>query len=226
MTAFGEQVAGVAALADPTRRRLYEFVAAQSDPVSRDDAAVAAGVKRPLAAFHLDKLVDEGLLDVEFRRLSGRTGPGAGRPSKLYRRSLREFEVTLPPREYDVVGAVLAAGIQRSVETGEEVVGCIRQVAYEVGRGLPDAADREAVQMVVSTLGEHGYEPRVEGGSVVLGNCPFHALSKEFTQLVCGMNLALCQGLSEAANLPDAGLEPQLDPADGRCCVMFVASRA
>src|SRR5688572_23393082 len=119
---FERQVSGVAALADPVRRRLYEHVVAQPAAVSRDEAAAAAGIKGPLAAFHLDKLVGEGLLDVEYRRLSGRTGPGAGRPSKLYRRSAQEFDVTLPPREYDVVGHILAAGIQRSAETGQDVL--------------------------------------------------------------------------------------------------------
>ena len=86
---FAADVAGVAALADPVRRRLYEHVVSRAGAVGRDEAAAAAGIKRPLAAFHLDKLVAEGLLDVEYRRLTGKTGPGAGRPAKLYRRATR-----------------------------------------------------------------------------------------------------------------------------------------
>ena len=221
---FEGQVAGVAALSDPVRRRLYEHVVAQADAVSRDEAATAAGIKRALAAFHLDKMVDEGLLEVEYRRLSGRTGPGAGRPSKLYRRSAREFDVTLPPRQYDVVGHVLAAGIQRSVETGEHVVDAVRAVAFRSGEQLGQGADRDAIDALLDTLHEHGYEPRPEDGDVALINCPFHALSQEFTELVCGMNLALCQGLADAVHLEDAGLEPRLLPEEGRCCVRFVAT--
>ena len=86
---FAEQVAGVAALAEPVRRDLYRFVVAQAGPVSRDQAGEGVGVPRHTAKFHLDKLVEEGLLDTEFRRLGDRQGPGAGRPTKLYRRSRR-----------------------------------------------------------------------------------------------------------------------------------------
>jgi predicted ArsR family transcriptional regulator len=220
---FEHDVAGVAALADPVRRRLYEHVVGQPDAVGRDEAAAAAGIKRPLAAFHLDKLVDEGLLEVEYRRLTGRTGPGAGRPAKLYRRSQREFDVTLPPREYDLVGQILAAGIQRAAEGGGEVLTCVRQVAFERGEQLAPGPDADAVEALMATLREHGFEPRREDGGIVLANCPFHALAQDFTELVCGMNLALCQGLSAAVGLDRAGLEPTLQPQDERCCVTFVA---
>src|SRR5690606_669386 len=98
---FEEQVAGVAALNDPVRRALYRFVADSAEAVSREQAASAVGVQKALAAFHLDKLADEGLLEFEFKRLTGRRGPGAGRPAKLYRRSARQIDLSLPPREYD-----------------------------------------------------------------------------------------------------------------------------
>lgn len=223
---FSEQLAGVAALADPVRRRLYEHLVAQPDAVSRDEAAEAAGIKRPLAAFHLDKMVDEGLLEVEYRRLSGRTGPGAGRPSKLYRRSAREFDVTLPPREYDVVGRVLAAGIQRAADTGEDVLTSVRSAAFAGGQELGRGGQGDALDALLSTLSEHGYEPRPEDGGVALINCPFHALSQDFTSLVCGMNLALCQGLADAVELGAVGLEPRLQPQPDRCCVAFVPTEA
>jgi predicted transcriptional regulator len=98
----------VAALGEPARRTLYAYVAAQDRPVSRDEAAGATGMKRPTAAFHLDRLVADGLLEVAFARLSGRTGPGAGRTAKLYARSGRQFAVSLPPRRYELAGEVLA----------------------------------------------------------------------------------------------------------------------
>ena len=84
---FEEQIAGVASLAEPQRRALYRFVVDRSDAVSKDEAAAAMGVARSVAAFHLDRLVADGLLTTEFRRLTGRQGPGAGRPAKLYRRA-------------------------------------------------------------------------------------------------------------------------------------------
>src|SRR3954452_16102013 len=106
--------AGIGALADDTRRGLYSYVASQPQPVGREQAATALGLAMHTANFHLDRMVAEGLLEVEYRRLSGRTGPGAGRPSKLYRRAAREFAVSLPPRRYDLVGDILAAAVTRA----------------------------------------------------------------------------------------------------------------
>src|SRR6476661_2344927 len=83
----GDAIAAAAVLAEPVRRALYEHVADRDAPVDRDEAAAATGIGRPLAAFHLDRLVAAGLLEVEYRRRSGRTGPGAGRPAKFYRRT-------------------------------------------------------------------------------------------------------------------------------------------
>ncbi len=191
---FDQQVAGVAALADEVRRRVYEHVAGQSEAVSRDAAADAAGIKRSLAAFHLDKLVAEGLLEVEYRRLTGRTGPGAGRPAKLYRRAARQFDVTLPPREYDLAGHVLAAAVQRAAGTGEDVITSLRAVAFEHGRELASDERGGSVDAAVQVLRTHGFEPRRDGDGIVLANCPFHALAQEFTQLVCGMNVELAAG--------------------------------
>src|ERR671927_468689 len=112
------QVAAVAALAEPTRRRLYEHVVRQSEPVSRDEAAAATDVPRATVAFHLDKLVDEGLLDVVYERRTGRTGPGAGRPSKLYRRAECDVTVSLPERRYDLAGGLLAAAMEEAQTSG------------------------------------------------------------------------------------------------------------
>ena len=120
---FAERVTGLAALADPIRRELYLFVAAQPEPVSRDRAAEGVAVPRHTAKFHLDKLVEQGLLATEFQRLSGRQGPGAGRPTKLYRRSGRELSVTLPARRYDLAGQLLASAIDDSTRTGTPVAG-------------------------------------------------------------------------------------------------------
>lgn len=221
MSNRSEQISGVAALAEHVRRRLYDYVASQPDAVGRDDAAAAVGIKRPLAAFHLDKLVDEGLLDVEYRRLTGRTGPGAGRPAKLYRRSERQIDLSFPPRAYDLAAGLLAAAVQRSADTGEDVKSALHSVATERGLALAGDKDDDALEALWRTLLGLGYEPRDDGSEVILANCPFHALAQEFRPLVCGMNLALCQGLAEGLELPVAGLRPRLQPHEGRCCVVF-----
>jgi predicted ArsR family transcriptional regulator len=119
---FAAQVSGVGALAEPARRALYLYVVAQPEPVSRDQAAAGAGLPRHTAKFHLDKLVADGLLDTEYRRLSGRRGPGAGRPTKLYRRSGRQVAVTLPPRHYDLAGQILARAVEDAARDGVPIL--------------------------------------------------------------------------------------------------------
>jgi predicted ArsR family transcriptional regulator len=229
---FAAQVSGVAALAEPVRRDLYRYVAAQPGAVSRDDAAAGVGLARHTAKFHLDRLVEEGLLEVEFRRLTGRVGPGAGRPTKLYRRSDVELSVELPERSYDVAGAMLAQAIEESVRAGSSAVDALRRVAAErgtvLGRQARDRAgarpSRQALlDAAVETMARNGYEPRADGTTVTLANCPFHRLASEHMDLVCGMNLAMLGSL--VADLDGAGLSAGLEPAPDRCCVVLAQNR-
>lgn len=222
MDEFVSQVSGVSALAEPARRALYLYVAAQPEAVSRDQAAEGADLPRHTAKFHLDKLVEEGLLDTEFRRLSGRRGPGAGRPTKLYRRSAREVTVTLPPRHYDLAGQILAHAVDAAARDGIPVLEAVQQAAAECGRRLgageqPRDGGSSPLDDLAVTLAGHGYEPRVQDGVLVLANCPFHALAREHTALVCGMNLHLITAMLD--ELGHTEVQARLDPAAGRCCV-------
>jgi predicted ArsR family transcriptional regulator len=225
---FAAQVSGVGALAEPARRDLYLFVVAQPEPVSRDQAAAGVGLPRHTAKFHLDRLVDEGLLETEFRRLSGRTGPGAGRPAKLYRRSGRQVSVQLPERRYDLAGQILAKALEDAAREGRPVLESLRDAAAGAGRDLAaeaaaDPADApEALVRVAEILAAQGYEPRIQDGDVVLANCPFHALAREHTELVCGMNHDVIAALLDELGVP--GVTARLDPAPGRCCVTLGAA--
>jgi predicted ArsR family transcriptional regulator len=194
-------VEAIALLQDPVRRRLYEFVSAQQEDVSRNEAAEAAGVQRTLAAFHLDKLVDAGLLDAVFRRPEGRSGPGAGRPAKFYRRSDTEFAVSLPARDYRTAALVFAE-VAEGLRLDKEVL----ESARRVGRSVK--GDLEEV------LVDRGYEPYEDEGFLRLRNCPFHQLAEEFPLLVCGMNLALLEGLTEGTEWT-----ARMEAVKGRCCV-------
>jgi predicted ArsR family transcriptional regulator len=223
MDAVGTEVAAVAALAEPTRRRLYDHVVRQAEPVGRDEVSAAVGVPRATVAFHLDRLVDDGLLDVHYERRSGRTGPGAGRPAKLYRRSERAVTVSLPERRYDLAGELLAAALAEADVSGERPRAVLDRLARQRGRELGAAAGapggREAVLRVVEA---HGFEPRVAEDGVVLANCPFHTLARQHTDLVCGMNLRLLEGLLEG--VPGTGLAARLRPGVGACCVRMEAT--
>jgi len=223
------QISGVAALNDPVRRALYEVVSNSLDAVGRDQAAEAVGVQRALAAFHLDKLADEGLLDVEFRRLTGRSGPGAGRPAKLYRRSAKQIELSLPPREYDVAGMLLARAIDDAGPDGD-VRAALARASFSFGEQLGGEAARRAGarrsrarqrDALLDVLRERGFEPHVVDGEIVLANCPFHALAQQFQDLVCGMNLHVMEGARSALALDQESLQPVLAPEAGMCCVRF-----
>jgi predicted ArsR family transcriptional regulator len=217
---FSAEVAGISALAEPARRSLYLYVAEQPDPVSREQAASACELPLHSAKFHLDRLVDEGLLDVTYRRLTGRTGPGAGRTSKLYQRSNREVSVSLPERRYELVGDILAAAVDRSTAEGVSVRDAVEEVAALRGRALAEAAETNGgtdLERSSRVLGENGYEPRLTDGDVCLANCPFDRLAREHTELVCGMNVALVGGVLDG--LGCESLEAVLEPAPGLCCV-------
>lgn len=210
--------AGIGVLADDTRRALYEYVVAQREPVSREQAATAVDVPVHRASFHLDRLVTEGLLETEFRRLTGRTGPGAGRPSKLYRRSDREFAVSLPARRYELVGEILAAAFARATggaELDRALDECAREEGLDVGSavtGLDGSLDTLA-----EVLAGQGYEPHRQERAVVLANCPFDTLARRHTDLVCGLNQTFVQGVADGLG---CAARACLEPAEDRCCVV------
>jgi predicted ArsR family transcriptional regulator len=223
---FGSRVTSIAALAEPVRRDLYQFVASQTEPVSRERAAAGVGVALHVAKFHLDKLVDDELLEFDYRRPPGRRGPGAGRPSKVYRRSAREVAVSLPERHYELVGRLLAEAVTRSQLEGEPVAGGLRNAAQTTGCSLAEKilgrtghkVDQTKLQDAVMTeLEGQGYEPRREPDGIIMVNCPFHSLAVEYTDLICGINLAIMQGLLDG--LEGSGLEAKLDPVEDQCCV-------
>ena len=208
------QVAGVAALGNPLSRQAYQL-AVQWRWVSKDTVAEVLEVARSVAAFHLDKLVDAGLLTTRFERISGRTGPGAGRPAKLYGRSDREIEVSLPPRRYDLAGLLLASAVARASTSGEPVGEAVSEVARDAGQAVGKQARRRGG--LVGALAGHGYEPREESGEISLVNCPFHALADEHRGLVCGMNLDFLSGVLDG--LGERRRTAVLDPVPGFCCV-------
>ena len=211
-TALPGRVAAVTALADPARLALYELVTRSAEPIGRDAAAEAVGLSRSTAAFHLERLATLGLVQVEYRRLSGRTGPGSGRPAKLYRRAEAEISVSLPERHYDLAGDVLAGAIEQSIETGLPVRETLRAVAGETGRRRGAASASLPV-----ALEENGFEPCADGDDLVLGNCPFHRLAQKHTDIVCELNYELVRGLADGCG--DADHAVQSEPGAGRCCI-------
>jgi predicted ArsR family transcriptional regulator len=219
--------ASLGALEDDVRRRMYLFIRDQARPVSRDEAAKEAGISRKLAAFHLDKLVDRGLLRAHYARPPGRGGPGAGRPSKLYEPADGELSLSIPERRYDLLGGILVDAIEsRSPE--ESASDAVRRVARRVGedlgreirrtRRLYPAGPERALSVARDVLRDHGFEPYAgAGGQLELRNCPFHVLARRAPELVCGLNQAFVDGLLRG--LGNETVMAALEPQPGQCCV-------
>jgi predicted ArsR family transcriptional regulator len=225
------QLAEIAPLGDPVRRRLFAYVVGRPDVVGREEAARAVGISRPAAAFHLEKLVDGGLLEAGYRRLSGRGGPGAGRPARVYWRPAREVHIDVPPRDYELVARFLLRGL----DTGgsEKVIDQAREAAREFGRELGAEARLRAGRRPThdrlrsalrTVLEERGFESQLVNAELCLRNCPFDSLSDVYRDLVCPMNLAMMQGMLEG--LGASGLEAAFEPRPERCCVVFKPTTA
>lgn len=222
-----DELAVITSLGEPTRRALYDHVVTDGGWVSRDEAAEALGLGRGTAAHHLERLADDGLLEVDYQRRSGRQGPGAGRPAKLYRRAGRDFDVSLPPRDYELAGRVLADAVDAARTKGTDIAMALSAAAAAEGRRLAGAVrdrlrgdDEPATRRraVLDALLGLGYEPVVcDDGTIALRNCPFDHLSQHHTELICGMNLTL---LDAAVHEVDrTGLRAALEPGEGSCCV-------
>jgi predicted ArsR family transcriptional regulator len=220
---FNAQVEAMGVLRDPVRRSLYRHVAEQRDAVSRDDAARATGISRVLAAFHLDRLVEAGLLETIYRRLSGRSGPGAGRPAKLYRRADRQFRLALPDRRYDLLAQIFAQALEPEPEPSirNRLAAAARRIGARLAQEARDRSrsrdDGEPLQQALEVLEGYGYEPAQGDDLITLRNCPFHALAQQHRDLVCGVNFSLMEGFVDGVGV--SGLAARLHPASGRCCV-------
>ncbi|MFF2936833.1 helix-turn-helix transcriptional regulator [Streptomyces mirabilis] len=221
-----EDIEAIAALQDPVRRRLYEYVAAQGREVGRNEAAEAAGVARTLAAHHLDRLAEAGLLESGSRRLTGRSGPGAGRPAKVYTRARAERSVSLPARDYRTAAELLAEAAEQAGLDAELCAAARRRGEALRGSAAPCGGLEQAVEM----LAARGYEPHLEGAEGATGaaarvvrmrNCPFHAVAERFPPLVCGMNLAVLEGLLGT----DGPVHARMDARPGDCCVVVETSK-
>lgn len=221
-------IGAVAALGEPARLALYNYVVERGE-AARDEAARATRISRALAAFHLDRLVAEGLLTATYRRRSGRTGPGAGRPAKLYSRAPGEIALSFPERRYELAARLLARAVAKV--PGGAAARALEGAAAAYGRALGAEARARAgarptaARLTIAALGllaEQGFEPaRDKDGAIRLRNCPFHALALECRDLVCGMNLSLMRGVIRG--LAGSGLSAVLDPQPDRCCVVLKA---
>ena len=226
-SAVDQQLTGLAGLGDRLRRALYRYVADRGVPISRDEAAHAAGISRPLAAYHLDKLVHDGLLEPRSSRRGGRRGPGAGRPAKHYVRADRPIELSLPARDHAALAELLAGAVEADPSGAAQAA--LERAAATLGAELgaeaanhttPDGDPDQVLASVRQTLAARGYEPYEDvDGTIRLRNCPFDRIAAQHRQLVCGANHAMLQALTDQVDGDPPTVRVVLDPQPRRCRV-------
>lgn len=205
-----------AALADPLRQRLYRMVVAAEGPVGRDEVAEAAAVGRSLAAYHLDQLAELGLVEVSFARRTGRSGPGAGRPAKLYSPTSAEVTVQIPPRNDTLLARLFATAIEDEPTGGARAA--LRSATRAEGAALGAEVGAADIESFLGRLEARGYAPIEGSDGIRLRNCPFHHLVEGHLELVCTLN---CELLGAAVDSAEVPLVAELDPRPGQCCVVL-----
>lgn len=234
--AWGRRLAAVASLGDENRRKLFDVVASAADAVSRDDAAAAVGLARSTASFHLDRLVSDGLLAVEFRKLGGREGPGSGRPAKLYRAAVQEVAASVPERHYDLAAELLVSAVEAATHDGGSPRDALLRAARSRGESAAGAAADAAAgdggaAALADFLSGEGYCPADDGGGgLLLLNCPFHRLAAGHADVVCAMNGAFLCGAATALGvdperveaLPIEDLRERGAAQPGQCCARIL----
>lgn len=213
----------LAALTEPNRRRVYEQLSREGEPVTRKHLADTLDISENLVTFHLDRLAEVGAVRV----VAAERGPGRrGRPARRYELARKEISASVPARRYDLVAEVLALGA-REQQDGESFQDAAERMAFSYGRQVGEQAlraqpaDRPAVtQQILQLLAGLGYEPRRKGRCMMLDNCPFERLRSTNTPLVCGVNLALARGFLAGSGAAEQ-LTAELDPTPERCCVLI-----
>lgn len=214
----------LATLGDAQRRRIYGFVRAAAGPVTREDTAAAMGISRSLAAFHLDKLLDAGLLSSHTAQSGDSRRPG--RRPKAYQPSDLEVQVNIPTRRHQLLAEILAETVA-GAPTARRIRPAALRVARERGQALGrsvrtsirGAVGKErGMALAQEALAASGYQPvRTSEGSLRLRNCPFQPIAGQARELVCGLNHSYLSGLVDAIGAPR--IEAALAPQTSGCCV-------
>jgi predicted ArsR family transcriptional regulator len=226
-------IRAAAALDDELRWRIHAFIRKRRHSVTREEVATAVGISRRLAAFHLDKLLERGILQADFARPTGRGGPGAGRPAKRYRPSGEQIRVSIPERRYDLAGALFMEAIRTQApgeRSGDAALRVARDRGFDVGSrarkefGLRKPGSEQALRAAEHALEPYGFEPyRPSRHEVALANCPFHALAQEAPELVCQVNRSFIEGV--VRGLGNETVQAVLERLPADCCVTIRAPR-
>lgn len=215
----------VSVLSEDSRRRMFLFIRRADRAVTRDEAAASVGISRKLAAFHLDKLVDAGLLRARYESPGGIRK--VGRQPKVYEPTDAQITVNIPDRRHELLADLLLDAVLTEGADENAAHAAIR-TAGQRGREMGETARKESrpgrlgpergLTACERLLDEYGYEPvRETPTQLRLRNCPFHPLAAKAPDLVCGMNQAFLSGYLDGLEV--TGVQAVLAPEPGECCV-------
>jgi len=189
------------ALADGGLRETLLFVRAQAAHVTAGDVAAALDVPRSVARWRLEKLTAAGLLETTFRRRTNRSGPGAGRPAKLYTPAVETNAIEFPPRRYETLVGLLSEGLPRK---GLTAIGAkyAQALASEM-RLRPAGSIRAGLERMCRGLGRLGFHVAVDditadGVTLVSATCPLRPLLAAHPH-AAAIDEGMWRGLIEAA---------------------------
>ena len=198
------------ALGDPALRSTVLLVRAAPKPLTADDVAEQLDISRSVARWRLERLVDAGLVAVEFERRNGRSGPGAGRPAKTYAAAPETSAVEFPPRRYEaLVGRLLDALPQRGRAKQLDRVGYAFGLELgEAARLRPGSTVRASVERLCRGLGRLGFQAAVESVAddeavIVSATCPLRPVVVSDTE-ARALDAGMWRGLVAAAAGPTA----------------------
>ncbi|MFI2608234.1 helix-turn-helix transcriptional regulator [Kitasatospora sp. NPDC018619] len=222
-----DAIESVSVLGEDSRRRMFAFIRRAGRPVTRDEAAASIGISRKLAAFHLDKLVDTGLLRARYGAPDGVRK--VGRQPKVYEPTDTQITVSIPDRRHELLADLLLeavlteTGDRSAAEAAVEAAGRrgrdLGRTERELSRPGRLGAER-GLTLCERMLEAYGFEPVREAPTEVrLRNCPFHPLAAKAPGLVCGMNHAFLTGYVDGLDI--GGIEAVLAPSPGECCVQL-----
>ena len=217
-------------------RAALMYVRKSGEPVTADDAATALGIHRGVARDRLEVLVRSGLLKTSFARRSGRSGPGAGRPAKLYAAAPEPQALEFPPRRIPA----LVARLIDELPAKRKRPRALRRAGENFGRDLADAADlRPAEQLpdglervcaAVRSLGFQAALDRLDDDTAVISTptCPLRPLVAErldAAHIDRGMWAGLVERGVRGARADNVDCETSACLDDGEACTVVIRLR-
>lgn len=198
-----------------SRARVLGAVRTHSEPMTVADLAAAVGLHVNTVRFHLERLIDEGLVEQ-----AGQDRSSGGRPRLTYRALEGEGDVR-DHRDYQLLAEILAGSISESVP---DAAATSLEAGRAWGHYLADAPKphrsstaQEGLAELLRVLAHIGFEPRVtgeQGRTLELHHCPFREVAEAHREVACSVHLGLMQGLLAGMRAPLTAerLEPFVGP--------------